>query len=113
VRTTGQSLHASGSRHPADRGTGRRCRPRRRTRRRRMKAQPARREVLAGLAATVCLPAFTAKAGAPGAATDPAGLTATLDAIADDMLDASPERVTSLGLDTGRRAQQAGALDGR
>lgn len=78
-----------------------------------MKAQPARREVLAGLAATVCLPAFTAKAGAPGAATDPAGLTATLDAIADDMLDASPERVTSLGLDTGRRAHQAGALDDR
>lgn len=78
-----------------------------------MKAHPARRDVLAGLAATACLPALAAKADGSGSATDPAGLTATLDAIADDMLDASPELVTSLGLDTGRRAHQAGLLDDR
>jgi len=78
-----------------------------------MRPHPARRDVLAGLAATACLPAFAAKADASSSITDPAGLTATLDAIADDMLDASPELITSLGLDTGRRAHQAGLLDDR
>ena len=76
-----------------------------------MRAGPARREVLAGLATVVGASAFTAGAARP--AGDAAGLTATLDAIADDILDASPELTTALGLDTGRRAHQKGLLNDR
>lgn len=78
-----------------------------------MRARPARREVLAGLATVVGASAFTAGAGVARPAGDAAGLTATLDAIADDILDASPELTTALGLDTGRRAHQNGLLNDR
>ncbi len=78
-----------------------------------MRVRPARREVLAGLATAVGASAFTAGASVARPTRDAPGLTATLDAIADDMLDASPELTTALGLDTGRHAHQNGLLDDR
>ena len=78
-----------------------------------MRARPARRQVLAGLASAVGLPAFTATAGVSNPAKNVSDLTETLAAIAADILDASPELVTGLGLDRGRRAHQKGQLDDR
>jgi uncharacterized protein (DUF885 family) len=68
-----------------------------------------RRDVLAGGAALGVL--FTASAGA--APVGDAGLAAILDGIAGEVLRASPETATSLGLDTGARASLKSKLSDR
>lgn len=68
-----------------------------------------RRDVLAGGAALGVL--FTASAAA--APVGDAGLAAILDGIAGEVLRASPETATSLGLDTGARASLKSKLSDR
>ena len=64
----------------------------------------SRRETLGGLAAIGALPLFPSVAfAAPAPATD-AQASALLDSVAENLLRLSPERATSLGIDTGARA---------
>ena len=72
-----------------------------------------RREALAALASTTVLP-FTSGCGAERAAVAPpttseADARALLDEIGDNLLRLSPESATSLGIDTGARADSSRA----
>lgn len=77
---------------------------------------PTRREVLAALASTAALPWLSACGTAPGpgaTATAEADALALLNACAERLLALSPERATSLGVDTGDRAALRSQLTDR
>ncbi|HEX8840722.1 MAG TPA: DUF885 domain-containing protein, partial [Sphingomicrobium sp.] len=68
--------------------------------------QLTRRETIAALAASVALPALSAPAFAkPGPRVTDAEANALLDSIGENFLRLNPESATSLGIDTGARAQ--------
>ena len=75
-----------------------------------------RREALAALASTTPLPLMSACTGervvAPAAPTE-ADALALLDEIGENLLRLSPEGATSLGIDTGARADLRGQLSDR
>jgi uncharacterized protein (DUF885 family) len=85
----------------------------------------SRRQALAALAATASMPLLSACARAVAAAQPPVGVpilpvgptaaeaTALLDSIAENLLRLSPESATSLGIDTGARAQLRSQLGDR
>ena len=67
--------------------------------------QLSRRETLAALAASAALPALSTPAFAAGPKVTDAEASALLDSIGENFLRLNPESATSLGLDTGARAQ--------
>jgi uncharacterized protein (DUF885 family) len=73
----------------------------------------SRREAITGLAASIAVPAVATSSSARAAPASPAQTDALLDSFADHLLKFSPEGATSLGIDTGPRAQMRYHLGGR
>jgi uncharacterized protein (DUF885 family) len=76
----------------------------------------SRREAIAALASSAALPLIAACSGDRGSAppaTDEADASALLDRIGENLLRLSPENATSLGIDTGARAELRSQLSDR